>query len=569
MSDSSIERAKALLKQGKQDFYAKRFDEAEKAFREATNLAAAGKHRRLHARALGRLQNVLGFRGRMGEVWEEVRGATLAAMDRNEEGLPVLMLQSLFFLAMSPQDQQLPGLLRDWVARANQYPRDLDLARAAGQVAIVLTHLGDHASANRMIKQALPTLESELGEEHPEVAMMLHNLADTAGAIAQYRNNAQTEPVLRRAIAIQNKVLAPGHPERIMPLFNTALLLTRVKRYEEAERMFLSAQRVALDFEGPNGGTAAMIRQGMNRLETATFDPQAEPYLVNRLDEEGIMDGELAVRLAHLCRHYFARGKLAEAERHYRRMMELSGKLDEMGRAILSAERGVPGKIYGLMADDRRDLAEKLLVGELEVMNKVLGEDHAEALAHRYFLGNFYRMTGRDQESLAVFQKLADARRKLSPSDPDRADGLVRLMDAQLSVGDREGADRTAAEVEQLTGKKPMMDPALNEFSRQLRSVWHAMQLEKEPDLIGAALNGDAAAGLVVGLCWAAGQGVRPDFQKAQPWLDAAAKAGNPLGAKIAQVLQSGQQIKWDLQLIGAAAQAWVQEQQVSSVPST
>ena len=63
----------------------------------------------------------------------------------------------------------------------------------------------------------------------------------------------------------------------------------------------------------------------------------------------------------------------------------------------------------------------------------------------------------------------------------------------------------------------------------------------------------------------AAGQGVRADFQKARPWLDAAAKAGNPLGAKIAQVLQSGQQVNWDLQLIGAAAQAWVQEQSVSA----
>src|SRR5690348_9065646 len=41
------EKAKALLKQGRQAFYAKDFDAAEKAFREAKDLAAAGKHRRL------------------------------------------------------------------------------------------------------------------------------------------------------------------------------------------------------------------------------------------------------------------------------------------------------------------------------------------------------------------------------------------------------------------------------------------------------------------------------------------------------------------------------------------
>lgn len=552
------EKAKALLKHGRQAFYAKQFDEAEKAFREAVDLAAAGKHYRLHARSLGRLQNVLGFRGRIGEVWQEIRDATLAAMDRGPDGPAVLMLQSLFFLGMSPQNEQLPGLLRDWVMRANRFPPDLDLARSAGQVAIVLTHLGDNASAANLLKQALPELEKELGKVHPEVAMMVHNLADTMGAVAQYQNDEQTEPMLRRAIAIQNQALAPGHPERIMPLFNLGLLLTRARRYAEAERMFLSAQRIALDFEGPNGGGVAMIAQGKNRLEEATFDARAEGYLKERLHEEGIVEGEVAVRLVHLCRHYFARGKLAEAEPHYRRMMELSATLDEIGRAILNAERGVPGKIYALMSDDRRELAERLLLAELEVMHKVLGENHPEPLAHRYFLGNFYRMLGRHPESLKVFQQLADTRRTLTPSDPDRADGLVRLMDAQLNVGDRAAAERTAAEVEQLIGKRPVMDAALNEFSRQLRSVWQVLQLEKEPDLIGAALSGDAAAGLVVGLCWAAGQGVPPDMENARHWLDAAAKAGNPLGMHIAEALRNGEQIRFDLQLIGNAAQAWL-----------
>ena len=393
------EKAKVLLKQGRVAFYAKKFDEAEKAFREAKDLAAAGNHRRLYARALGRLQNVLGFRGRIGEVWEEIRGATLGAMDRGEDGPAVLMLQSLFFLALSPQHDKLPDLLRDWVTRANKYPPDLDLARAAGQVAIVLTHLGDFKSAANMLKQALPELEKELGLVHPEVAMMVHNLADTTGAVAQYRNDEQTEPMLRRVLAIQDKALAPGHPERMMPLFNLALLLTRARRYEHAEHMFLGAQRIALDFEGPNGAGVTMIRQGLNRLEEATFDPQAESYLKQRLEAGDIVEGELAVRLVHLCRHYFARGKLAEEEPYYGRLMELSAKLDEIGRAIVAAERGVPGKIYGLMADDRRDLAEKLLVGELQVMHKVLGEEHAEALAHRYFLGNFYRMIGRRNRS--------------------------------------------------------------------------------------------------------------------------------------------------------------------------
>src|SRR5882724_2994269 len=500
------DKAKALLKEGRQAFYALRLDEAEKAFREAKDLAIAGQHRRGYARALGRLQNVLGFRGRMGEAWDEVRNATVAALERGEDGPATLMLQSLFFQFMPPQHEKLAELVLDWVTRAKSNPLDLDLARAGGQVAIVLTVLGERQSARDLLQQALPVLETELGASHAEVGLMVHNLADTLGAIASYKNDAQMETMLRRALAIQHAALAPGHPERVMPLLNTGMLLTRTEQYDEAERLLLAAQRIALDFEGPGGGTGAMVRTALSRLEEATFEAKAEGYLLERLHAPNITTGELGVRLVHLCRHYFARGKLAEAEPHYRRMMELAATLPEMDRAVISAERGVPGKVYGLMAEGKQALAEKLLLAELEVMEKVLGADHDEPLSQRYFLGNFYRMLGRHQESLKAFQGLADARRRLAPTDPDRADGLVRLMDAQLQAGDKPGAERAAAEVEQLTGKRPVMDAALNEFSRQLRSVWHALKLSQEPDLVGAALAGDAAAGLVVGLCWAAGQ---------------------------------------------------------------
>ena len=60
---------------------------------------------------------------------------------------------------------------------------------------------------------------------------------------------------------------------------------------------------------------------------------------------------------------------------------------------------------------------------------------------------------------------------------------------------------RTAAEIERVTGKKPLMDPALNEFARQLGNVWYSMQLKEFPDLIGAALKGDAGASLGTSRC--------------------------------------------------------------------
>src|SRR5258708_5741836 len=64
-------KAKELLKQGRQAFYALPLDDAEQAFREANDLAIAGQHRRLYARALARLHTLLGVPRRMAVAWDD------------------------------------------------------------------------------------------------------------------------------------------------------------------------------------------------------------------------------------------------------------------------------------------------------------------------------------------------------------------------------------------------------------------------------------------------------------------------------------------------------------------
>src|SRR5256885_16822241 len=111
------EKAKALLKQGRQAFYALRLDDAETMFREAKDLAIAGQHRRLYARAPGGLQNALGYRGRMGEPWDEGRNATARAIGRADDGPATLLLQSLLFQLMPPQRERRAEPAPDSVTR--------------------------------------------------------------------------------------------------------------------------------------------------------------------------------------------------------------------------------------------------------------------------------------------------------------------------------------------------------------------------------------------------------------------------------------------------------------------
>jgi TPR repeat protein len=240
-------------------------------------------------------------------------------------------------------------------------------------------------------------------------------------------------------------------------------------------------------------------------------------------------------------------------------MREVGAALPEAEQAILQAEMGVPGNTYALLGQGRGDEALKRLRCFLELVERVLPADHPEALQLVYFTGNVYRMAGSHKDALRMFERYAAAELKAGADEPSRADGLMRLLDAQLELGKKKDAERTAAEVERLTGRRPGLDPALNEFGRQLTNVWHLLQLQQSPDLVGAAQAGDPQASVVVALCFLAGQGVPRNADRARPWLESAAKSGNETARALLDAMRGGAEIDVGLQDIAHAAAGWAQ----------
>jgi TPR repeat protein len=557
----SLDKSRAFLKFGSEAYRDARFEEASSAFRQAAEFAKAVKAERLQAQAMARLLMAMGYMGKADELRQEIFSVLGAAMKQWKDVPAVLIMQSCALRFMEPQ--QWEKLVKGWIGDARNFPSDVDIARASGQVAWVCNAMGNRTLAAGILEAALPVMETQLAAKDSEVAMMMYNLADLRGSLTGYRDFEKHEPLLRRAMSLQDTLLAPTHPERVAPLITAGMHCTRSGRYEEANDLLHRAVRIAVEVEGPEGGTVQMARSALAALDEALADPRAEPYLKHRVEEVDKNPAsepfDVAVRLTKLCRHYFARGKAAAAESYYRRLCEAAGKVDDMHQAILRSEMGTPGTIYALLRENRGDQAERMLVGELQLMDRVLGDEHPSTLRHVYFAGNIYRMLARHKEAARLFERYANAERKQAVSDPGRADGLGRLLDAQLELVDKKGAERTAAEIQQLTGKKPVMDPGLNEIARQLQSVWHMLQLSESPDLIGAALEGDPDAAFVVGLCYAGGQGVKADAVKARPWLENAAQAGNTAAVKTLEAMKGGAELDW-FQIIASAAAAWTQK---------
>jgi tetratricopeptide (TPR) repeat protein len=73
------------------------------------------------------------------------------------------------------------------------------------------------------------------------LATSLNSLAELYHFQGQY---AQAEPLFKRALAINEKALGPGHPNLATTLDNLADLYTKTGRKDEANRLFDRAARI-------------------------------------------------------------------------------------------------------------------------------------------------------------------------------------------------------------------------------------------------------------------------------------------------------------------------------------
>src|SRR5262249_32289298 len=77
------------------------------------------------------------------------------------------------------------------------------------------------ADAEPLYKRSLAIYEKALGLEHPNVAMLLNNLAELYRAQGRY---AEAQSLNKRSLAIQENALGPQHPDVAMLLNNLALI---------------------------------------------------------------------------------------------------------------------------------------------------------------------------------------------------------------------------------------------------------------------------------------------------------------------------------------------------------
>ena len=130
------------------------------------------------------------------------------------------------------------------------------MATALNNLAVLLLATNRYPEAEPLMRRALAIDEKSLGPDHPDVARDVNNLAE----LLRVGNRlAEAEPLYRRALAIDEKSFGPEHPN-VATSNNLALLLQATNRPAEAEPLMRRASQSSRR-AGPDHPNVALVAQ--------------------------------------------------------------------------------------------------------------------------------------------------------------------------------------------------------------------------------------------------------------------------------------------------------------------
>ncbi len=327
------------------------------------------------------------------------------------------------------------------VKAADAWPSDA-LTRLMNQLALYFIAHAQHAQAEPLLRRALAIDEARWGANHLGVATRLLNL----GYLLRLTNRlVEAESLIRRALAINEAELGPEHPSVAIDLNNLSQLLRQTNQVKEAEQLIVRALAIS-------------------RASLAPDDPA------------------LAVRISNLAGLYLDSHRLAEAE--------------PLMRQALSIDEKSYGPEHPTVASDLSNLAallleqgdwvqaEPLMRRALRIGESAFGPLHPTVAVYLNNLARVVEASGQRVEAEALMRRaLAIAETSLGSEHPHVAtqlSNLARLLKAAQRLEDAEPMMRRALEIHQasLGPDHPTVATDLNNLARLLQDTGRLNEAE-------------------------------------------------------------------------------------------
>ncbi|MBW4651003.1 MAG: tetratricopeptide repeat protein [Kastovskya adunca ATA6-11-RM4] len=313
---------------------------------------------------------------------------------------------------------------------------ELEEAQRLNQQVFQLYNQGQYAAAIPLAERALAIMEKVLGQEHPDVATSLNNLANLYKEMGNY---STAEPLYQRALAILEKVLGQAHPDVALTLNNLALLYQLQGNYSTAEPLYqrsLAILEKVLGQEHPSVATTlnnlALLYQLQGNYSTAESLLQRSLAIYEKV--LGQEHPSVATTLNNLATLYRDMGNYSTAEPLYQRSLAIYEKVLGQEHPYVATSLNSLAGLYQDMGN--YSTAEPLYQRSLAIREKVLGQEHSSVATTLNNLATLYRDMGNYSTAEPLYQRaLAIMEEVLGQEHPDIATSLNNLAELYWAQG--------------------------------------------------------------------------------------------------------------------------------------
>ncbi|MDI9408104.1 MAG: tetratricopeptide repeat protein [Candidatus Pacebacteria bacterium] len=321
-------------------------------------------------------------------------------------------------------------------------PNHPDTATSLKNLGQLLYYNGDYDGAEPMLRRALAINEAKLGPDHPNTAASLNNLAQLLKTKGNYD---VAEPLFRRALSISEVQFGPDHPETAISLNNLAGLLGAKRDYMGAEQLLRRALAIKENQFGPfHPSTATSLNNLAGLLKTKGNYDDAEPLYRRALAiyeaKLGFEHPDTALSLNNLAGLLYAKGDYDGAEMLFRRVLSIrESKLDSDHPDISVSLNNLA---FLLEAKGDYVNAETLYRRTLAIREAKLDPDHPDIFDILNNLATLLAAKGDYDAAEPLYRRvLAITEAKLGPDHPRTATSLSDLALLLKAKGDYDSAE--------------------------------------------------------------------------------------------------------------------------------
>jgi len=315
-------------------------------------------------------------------------------------------------------------------------------AAVRSTIGITYAALGLYDVAELHLKAALATRRRVLGDDHPDVATGLHNLATLREMQGEY---AEAESLVRQALSLRKTHFGEEHAEVVPDLVRLSTVHLMQGRFDEAETVGLEALRISESAPAPDELAVAEALQNLGNIYVQLGSDDKSKVILQRVLEirEAAMGPdhiEVAFACNNLGEHYREHGRYGEAEPLLKRAQAIKEQVLGVDHPSVALGLTNLGNLY--IEQGRYEEAEPLLKRALSITEKVLGPDHPGVARVLYRLGGICYFREQLAQAEQYYQRaLAVWGGALGPDHPNVALALMALGDLSVEQDRPDQAD--------------------------------------------------------------------------------------------------------------------------------